>query len=52
LFRIQDQRKRTIVGINHQIPGVGMKVSVIRMGQKILLAARKRDLQGEIHRAA
>jgi hypothetical protein len=43
LVGIQDQRKRAFIGVENEIPGVGMHVHVVRMRQQMPLTTRQRD---------
>lgn len=48
LVGIQDQRKRAFIGVENEIPGVGMHVHVVRMRQQMPLTTRQRDLDREL----
>jgi hypothetical protein len=52
LLRIQDQRKRTIIGIKDEITRVGVQMGMIRMGKQVRFTRGYGNLSGELHRPA
>jgi hypothetical protein len=48
LVGIQNQGERTLIGVQNQIPGVGMHVHMVRMRQQMPLTTRQRDFNREL----
>ncbi len=48
LVGVQDQGKRAFIRVENEIPGIGMHVYMIRMGQEMPLTTRQRDFDREL----